>query len=322
MTETRVLPGPGRLRCRLLPLLAAVTAACAGDPAITQGPPAANAAAAEQEESGERLEFDVRDVPFDRVLDQYVRKAATREILVPPEVRDRPVTLRVRNFPWKSALEELALRIDCGVREDGGVLRIVMWSPEELEERRVVAPPWPWQWAPRSAGPGTVTVDIRDQPLDAALNPVRAASEATIIVSRELYEAGCRLTVRFLDVPWQQALLTIAGQVDGIVREIRDGVLRVEASQPHPRIVLSRAFWSCDREGQRYRGAQKSGDSAGMADAGRAYRAAAAELDRAVREFPDWARTGGVEDAAFSAPNLEVLQRILRRVNGDVLAAK
>jgi hypothetical protein len=272
--------------------------------------------------SENRCTFDVREFTFERVLDRYVRSVADREIEVPPEVRDTRVTLKVRRIPWRSALEELARRIDCAVKEDGALLRVVKLTPEELEERSAVAPPWPWQWAPREAGPGTVTLDVRDQPLDAVLEPVRRASGLNIVISAELHECAPRLSLEVSEVPWQQALLTIACRVDGIVRVINGEYLRIERNPPDPRTSLARDFWTCDREGGRYRAAEKKGDAAGMADAKRLFRPAMESLERRIREFPEGARTAGESDDAFSDRNLNVLRRILQRQFGDLLQEK
>jgi type II secretory pathway component GspD/PulD (secretin) len=223
-------------------------------------------------------------------------------------------------MPRRAVLEEVALRVDCGVVEEGDVLRVVRLSPEELEVRRMR--PIPPAWMPREAGPGTVTCEFQDQLLETVLEPVRRASGENIIVAYDLAASEPRLSLRLTEVPWQQALLEIAGEIDSVVWVIGSEYLRIDRAGPGPRRAVSRKFRECAWAGGRFRDAEKAGDAAGMAEAKRYFLSRAVPLEREVREFPGDPRYGAGSWDPFTPHNLQVNYRKLRSDFRDIFEEK
>lgn len=158
----------------------------------------AGTAAAEGGPSTGTCTFDVRDQPIDRVLD-YVRRAASTNIVVAPEALGEKVTLKVLNMPWRATLEEVAMRTGCTVEE----------LPDYL---RVEKPP-------------RVSFSFEQADISKVIRTIAALSGANIVADPE--DVRGMVTVNLIDVPWRKALSAIVGSKGYQVVEEAGNILRV-----------------------------------------------------------------------------------------------
>lgn len=71
-----------------------------------------------------RVFFAFEDAPLHRVL-STIAKISGRSVEASAEIRERPVTFRVKNLPWRDAVTAIASSVGATVIEEDGTLRVV-----------------------------------------------------------------------------------------------------------------------------------------------------------------------------------------------------
>ncbi len=249
--------------------------------------------------SGEGLcSFEVRDLPLERVI-QYIRRASGQEIPIDSSVAGNRVSLKVESLQWRIALEELAHRAGGRVLDGPDGPGVVPASTEQLETRRLEAlPPAGRPWIPTESGPGIVTVDLADLTVEEVVERISEVTETTIIVSPGL--DGRAVRTRMQKVPWQQAMLTLAVEVNGTVRELTPRVLRLEKRPPGYLLRLERLLRRCWENGWDCRAAAEKKDWLLMAARKRQLREQVEELESALLQLPPAQRTGPSGDRLYT----------------------
>ena len=171
-----------------LGVLAAPTTAWAQD---------ASGKAGEGKGPGE-VTFDVVERPLKDVV-AYIQEKTEVNLVIAKEAEEIPITVKLRNLPWREALEIIVERAGAQIDER---------SPNLL---RIEKPP-------------RVTFDFENADVRVVIKAVADIAGANIVVGREV-EGTVTLTLN--DIPWRVALDTIVKTLGYTVVQEDRGILRI-----------------------------------------------------------------------------------------------
>jgi type IV pilus assembly protein PilQ len=185
-----------------LGLLTGPTTAWAQDAAAPKGPPAPAAAQPKAQEEKPRgpgeVTFDVVERPLKDVV-AFIQDKTDVNIVIAKEAEDIPVTVKLRNLPWREALDIVVERAGAQVDERSQNL-IRIEKPPRVKFTFTNA-------------------DVRE-----VIKAVADIAGANIIVGKEV-EGTVSLTLN--DIPWRVALDTISKTCGFTVVEEERGILRI-----------------------------------------------------------------------------------------------
>jgi type IV pilus assembly protein PilQ len=142
--------------------------------------------------------IDVVERPLKDVV-AYIQDRTDVNIVLSKEAEDIPVTAKLKNLPWREALEVLAER-----------------AGAQLDERssnliRVEKPP-------------RVTFEFDNAPVRTVIKAIADTANANIVVGREV---DGTVTLTLTDIPWRVALDTICKTLGFAVVQEERGILRI-----------------------------------------------------------------------------------------------
>lgn len=192
--NAKLAAGGTSLVVAALGLLTGTTAAWAQE-AETMARPAS---ADEQSRGPGEVTFDVVERPLKDVV-AFIQDKTDVNIVVAKEAEEIPVTVKLRNLPWREALEIVVER-----------------AGAQLDERS--------QNLIRIEKPPRVKFTFENADVRVVIKAVADIAGANIIVGREV-EGNVTLTLN--DIPWRVALETIAKTLNFTVVEEERGILRI-----------------------------------------------------------------------------------------------
>ncbi|MCE9583080.1 MAG: hypothetical protein K8T20_11340 [Planctomycetes bacterium] len=145
------------------------------------------------------VSLDVRDMPLPEILRRLSATAGVN-IVADAGIEDR-VTVTLIEVPWRQALEELCRRTKTVARDDSA--RLV----------RVERPP-------------RVTADFKNSPLLEIIDVLAGKAGANVVIAPDI-DAKVRITMRFQDVPWTDALEALVKTAGYAVVTERSGIVRI-----------------------------------------------------------------------------------------------
>jgi len=142
--------------------------------------------------------FDVVERPLKDVI-AYIAEKTDVNIVLSKEAEDIPVTVKLKNLPWREALDVVAERAGAQVDERSSNLI------------RVEKPP-------------QVTFEFDNAPVRDVIKAIAATANANIVVGREVEGT---VTLTLTDIPWRVALDTIVKTLNYTVVQEERGILRI-----------------------------------------------------------------------------------------------
>ena len=192
--------------CRLfqlvlgLPLLAWLAAAAFG---LFGTAPAAHAQ--DVEATGERdrtsagdVSLDVVERPLKQVI-EYIQERTDVNLVLTKDAEDVPVTVKLKNLPWREALDVVAERAGCQIDERSANLI------------RIEKPP-------------RVSFEFENADVRIVIKAIADIAGANIVVGREVEGT---VTLSLHDIPWQVALDTIIKTLGYTIVQEDRGILRI-----------------------------------------------------------------------------------------------
>ncbi len=160
------------------------------------------------------VSLDVRDMPLPEILR---RLTATTGVNVVAEagIEDK-VTVTLLEVPWREALAE--------------VCRRTKTVPRDVSERLV-----------RVERPPRVTADFKNSPLLEIIDVLAGKAGANIVIAPEV-DAKTRITMRFQDVPWNDALDALVKTAGYTVVTEASGIVRIVAQENLEKQLETRSF--------------------------------------------------------------------------------
>lgn len=144
------------------------------------------------------VSFEVAERPLKDVV-AFIQEKTDVNIVLSREAEDIPVTVKLKNLPWREALEVVVERAGAQIDERSANLI------------RVEKPP-------------QVNFDFNDAPVREVIKAIAVTSGANIVVAREV-EGSVTLTLN--DIPWRVALETICKTVGAAVVQEDRGIIRI-----------------------------------------------------------------------------------------------
>lgn len=166
-------------------------------PVLALGLPAFAQDAAQGKGPGE-VTFDVVERPLRDVI-AFIQEKTDVNIVLAREAEEIPVTVKLKNLPWREALEVVAERAGAQVDERSANLI------------RVEKPP-------------RVTFDFDNASVREVIKAIAATANANIVVGREVEGT---VTLTLTDIPWRVALETICKTLGYAVVPEERGILRI-----------------------------------------------------------------------------------------------
>src|SRR5688572_2271687 len=183
----------------------AVTAFClVGLPVLAAAAPAwaqerrAPAPAADQGKGPGEVTFDVVDRPLKDVV-AYIQDKTDVNIVLTRDAEDIPVTVKLKNLPWREALEVVVERAGAQVEERSANLI------------RIEKPP-------------RVNFEFDNADVRMVIKTIASTAGANIVLGREVEGT---VTLALKDVPWRTALDTIVKTLGYTVVQEDRGILRI-----------------------------------------------------------------------------------------------
>lgn len=177
--------------------LAAATLVLAGPTTAWGQEMGSKSARADGKGTGE-VTFDVVERPLKDVV-AYIQEKTDVNLVISKEAEEIPVTVKLRNLPWREALEIVVERSGAQLDEKSGNLI------------RIEKPP-------------RVTFDFENADVRVVIKAVADIAGANIVVGREV-EGTVTLTLN--DIPWRVALDTIVKTLGYTVVQEERGILRI-----------------------------------------------------------------------------------------------
>lgn len=160
------------------------------------------------------VSIDVRDMPLPEILRRLT--ATTGVNLVADAGIEDKVTVTLLEVPWREALAE--------------VCRRTKTVPRDVSERLV-----------RVERPPRVTADFKNSPLLEIIDVLAGKAGANIVIAPEV-DAKTRITMRFQDVPWNDALDALVKTAGYTVVTEASGIVRIVAADRLESQLETRAF--------------------------------------------------------------------------------
>lgn len=154
-------------------------------------------AAAQGKGPGE-VTFDVVERPLKDVV-AYIQDKTEVNIVLTREAEEIPVTVKLKNLPWREALEVVVERAGAQIDERSANLI------------RIEKPP-------------RVEFDFEDADARKVINLIAAAANANIVIGKEVEGT---ISLKLKDVPWRTALDTIVKTLGYAVVQEERGILRI-----------------------------------------------------------------------------------------------
>ena len=189
----KTLGKPGAVRV----LIAAALLVGMAAPVMAQGKPT-EANMAQLDIGDGRIRFDVRGRALRDVVD-LIRNKTHVDIVIDKDAEEVPITLKVTNQQWLTALELVAERGEC---------ILVRRSPTLIYVSR----------------PERVTFSFKDEDIKNVINVIATYSGANIVVSPAVNGS---VTTSLKNIPWRDALEQIVKTLGYAVVEEDRGILRI-----------------------------------------------------------------------------------------------
>lgn len=206
------------MTARYAACLAAVLGLLAGSPARAQEPAdtgsVLGAGPEELRPQDATVSLDVRDMPLAEILKRLT--ATTGVNIVPDAGIEDKVTVTLLEVPWREALAEVCRRTRTVAREV---------SPRLV---RIERPP-------------RVTADFKASPLLEVIDLLAGKAGANIVIAPEV-DAKVRVTMRFQDVPWEDALDALVKTAGYAAVTEPSGIVRIVSPEQLERQLETRAF--------------------------------------------------------------------------------
>ncbi|MEK7470046.1 MAG: hypothetical protein AAB074_21980 [Planctomycetota bacterium] len=160
------------------------------------------------------VSLDIRDMPLTEVLRRLTATTGVN-IVADPGIEDR-VTVTLIDVPWREALSELCRRTKT--------------VPREVSERLV-----------RVERPPRVTADFKNSPLLEVIDVLAGKAGANIVIAPEV-DPKTRITMRFQDVPWNDALDALVKTAGYAAVTEASGIVRIVSPEKLETQLETRAF--------------------------------------------------------------------------------
>lgn len=157
-----------------------------------------NARASQAGKGPGEVSFDVVERPLKDVV-AYIQEKTDVNLVLTREAEEIPVTLKLRNLPWREALEVVTERAGAQIDERSANLI------------RIEKPP-------------RVDFDFENADVRTVIKAIAGTAGANVVVGREV-EGTVTLTLK--DVPWRTALDTIVRTLGYAVVQEERGILRI-----------------------------------------------------------------------------------------------
>lgn len=188
--------------------------ACAEEPASSGSGTVLGAGPEELRPQDATVSLDVRDMPLPEVLRRLTATTGVN-IVADPGIEDR-VTVTLIDVPWREALSELCRRTKTVARE--------------VSERLV-----------RVERPPRVTADFKNSPLLEVIDVLAGKAGANIVIAPEV-DPKTRITMRFQDVPWNDALDALVKTAGYAAITEASGIVRIVSPEKLETQLETRAF--------------------------------------------------------------------------------
>lgn len=142
--------------------------------------------------------FDVVERPLKDIV-AHIQEKTDVNLILATDAEDVPVTVRIKNLPWREALDVVAEKAGCQLDERSANLI------------RIERPP-------------RVGFEFKDAEVREVIQAVASIANANIVVGQEV--TG-RVTLSLHDVPWRVALETIVMTLGYTVVQEERGILRI-----------------------------------------------------------------------------------------------
>lgn len=160
------------------------------------------------------VSLDVKDMPLTEVLRRLSATVGVN-IVADAGIDDR-VTVTLIEVPWREALAE--------------ILRRTKTTARDVSERLV-----------RIERPPRVTAEFKNSPLLEVIDVLAGKAGANVVISPDI-DARTRISMRFQDVPWSDALEALVKTAGYAVVEENSGIIRIVSPEQLEERLESRAF--------------------------------------------------------------------------------
>ncbi|KAF0244799.1 MAG: type IV pilus assembly protein [Planctomycetota bacterium] len=205
-----------RLAARLAPALLALALASAGaeEPSSAGSGTILGAGPEELRPQDATVSIDIRDMPLPEVLRRLTATTGVN-VVADPGIADR-VTVTLIDVPWREALSELCRRTKTVARD--------------VSERLV-----------RVERPPRVTADFKNSPLLEVIDVLAGKAGANIVIAPEV-DPKTRITMRFQDVPWNDALDALVKTAGYAAVTEASGIVRIVSPEKLETQLETRSF--------------------------------------------------------------------------------